>query len=467
MENKIIQARFMLATLYFAIFALFHYYCASAEHLETFHHPPITSSLNCTAILEGVNGHTESENHRISYNDEKMLPVDCDSIRKRNYFPSSPASKEEENFPIAYARTIFKDYVYIESELAATYVPQNWYCFAMDAKSDELFHSRIRALASCFPNILVTKKEWVMDSSGHNTTNSFLECMKDLSKPEINWNYVITLQNHDIALKTNEEIVQIFKWFDGANDSEIDEAAEDAYTLDWGFEHLKLLRNAKHIKRGHPRRLQLSKSVVTTSFSRATVEFIVNELDLTITIKQLDSLSYGVDEIAFPTLLTTDAIDIPAGYTHACLDKGITSEHITRFAVWDKEQCDSKYMRHLSCVFGVEDLRVHFVNSPYLFANKVMPEFDIGAISCWHEEIFNRTYLERGKQRLHERIYTQLPLVRYHAEKRKYGFVDISKFDCHKSNAHTIRSSFNFSGSLTVFQLLSTLLFYLMTNTVY
>ncbi|KAI1715109.1 core-2/I-Branching enzyme domain-containing protein [Ditylenchus destructor] len=428
---KLFKPVFIIITIYLTTFGVFHCYSTPADHPEKFQHPPITSSLNCAEILEEVNNDTDTINaNRIAYKDEEPLPVDCDSIVKRNYFSTSSVSNEEKDFPIAYARAIFRDYMYIESELAATYAPQNWYCFAMDAKSNQVFHSRVRALASCFPNVLVTKKEWSMDSSGHNMTNSLHECMKELSKPEMKWNYLILLQNHDIALKTNEELVQIFKWFDGANDSEIKKPLTGRinYTLDWSFENLKLLRNANHIKSGHPQQLQFSKSLVEISLSRPTVDFIVHELDLTIMIEQFDTTSYGVDEFAFPTLLTTEAIDIPGGYTHALLDKGIETLHVTRLSVWGDENCTTNHIRHWSCIFGVEDLSLRFKNSTYLFANKVLPEFDVGAINCWHEELFNRTYFKRGKHRLHKNVYTQLPLVRYHAEKRKNGSVDV---ECH------------------------------------
>jgi hypothetical protein len=42
-------------------------------------------------------------------------------------------------------------------ELSANYAPQNQYCYAIDEKADPLFHSRIRALSSCFPNVQVNK----------------------------------------------------------------------------------------------------------------------------------------------------------------------------------------------------------------------------------------------------------------------------------------------------------------------
>ena len=56
-------------------------------------------------------------------------------------------------------------------ELAVNYQPQNWYCYALDAKSNPNFHSKMRALAKCVPNVLLTQREFTMDSAGHNMVN--------------------------------------------------------------------------------------------------------------------------------------------------------------------------------------------------------------------------------------------------------------------------------------------------------
>ena len=58
----------------------------------------------------------------------------------------------------------------LEGEFAISYAPQNFYCYAVDAKSPDLFHQQIRSLADCFPNVFVLakEKERKMYSSGVN-----------------------------------------------------------------------------------------------------------------------------------------------------------------------------------------------------------------------------------------------------------------------------------------------------------
>lgn len=82
--------------------------------------------------------------------------------------------------------------------LASEYSPNNVYCYALDSASSTLFHKQMRALADCFPNVMLTDKEFDMDSEGKNMDKSLWECLKVLSK--FKWKYVIFLQvkNFDI-----------------------------------------------------------------------------------------------------------------------------------------------------------------------------------------------------------------------------------------------------------------------------
>lgn len=47
--------------------------------------------------------------HRLNYStDDVNITTDCETIKERNYFPTKPQSKFEEDFPIAYARIVYK-----------------------------------------------------------------------------------------------------------------------------------------------------------------------------------------------------------------------------------------------------------------------------------------------------------------------------------------------------------------------
>ena len=175
--------------------------------------------------------------------------------------------------------------MFLEMELAATYAPQNIYCYAIDKKSSELFHQRIHALAECFPNIFYIKTEYNITSAGENMGFAHYECLKELIK--FDWKYVVLLQvifvydklykntshenkhryailplelhcsvakwliigkfqNHDFAMKTNAEMVQIFTWMNGTNDVEV--VAPIWSRVDrnqnWSFEALNLFQQS-------------------------------------------------------------------------------------------------------------------------------------------------------------------------------------------------------------------------------
>ncbi|KAI6223378.1 hypothetical protein M3Y95_00883900 [Aphelenchoides besseyi] len=210
--------------------------------------PQGAPDLECSAFFERSPSNYESykENRAVIQDpDETELLMDCNSIRQRAYFQTDDLYPEEAEFPIAFARTVFMDYRLIEIDLAALYTPHNFYCYALDAKSPPLFHKRMNALASCFPNVFIAEKKFSMDSKGHNMSYSYNECMLTLSKPEYKWKYLVMLQNHDIPLKTNQELIQIFKWFNGTNDIAAERVQPERINpeVDWSFEAMNFFKN--------------------------------------------------------------------------------------------------------------------------------------------------------------------------------------------------------------------------------
>ena len=78
-----------------------------------------------------------------------------------------------------------------------------------------------------------------------------MSCLKELAVQEKRWEYVFTLNSHDVQIKTNEEVVQIFKWLDGACDAEYNIDNEDQkerldalnVTYNWTLEYLNIFKN--------------------------------------------------------------------------------------------------------------------------------------------------------------------------------------------------------------------------------
>ncbi|KAF7627254.1 hypothetical protein Mgra_00009429, partial [Meloidogyne graminicola] len=141
-------------------------------------------------------------------------------------FFKNPLSEEEKAISIAYARIVYKDYRFLEAELATNYHPQNYYCFAVDLKANENFYKKIKSLSNCFNNIIIPKLLFSVNSLVKEWERLFMSCFKELINKKIKWEYILTLQNYDIQIKTNKELIQIFKLLNGACDAEYDFSGE-------------------------------------------------------------------------------------------------------------------------------------------------------------------------------------------------------------------------------------------------
>ena len=73
------------------------------------------------------------------------------------------------------------------------YAPQNYYCFAIDNKASESFHSKMKTLGKCFENVIISDVEFNVDQPGHNMVRSLTYCLHLLlQRPK--WKYAILLQ---------------------------------------------------------------------------------------------------------------------------------------------------------------------------------------------------------------------------------------------------------------------------------
>jgi hypothetical protein len=105
-----------------------------------------------------------------------------------------------------------------------------------------------------------------------------MECLNLLAQVDKHWEYVFILQashprelgpksaanslnfpqNHDVQIKSNQELVQILQWLDGANDMQFNHKPSYAQNMihelhakyDWSFQALGLFRNGAYTKMG-------------------------------------------------------------------------------------------------------------------------------------------------------------------------------------------------------------------------
>uniref|UniRef100_A0A183CGJ5 SWIM-type domain-containing protein n=1 Tax=Globodera pallida TaxID=36090 RepID=A0A183CGJ5_GLOPA len=237
-------------------------------------------------------------------------------------------------------------------------------------------------------------------------------------------------------MKTNEELVQIFKWMNGTNDiqyTKIGSQHIDFAKYSWSLSHLKLYRNAS--KNVDNLELKKSKGTSQMSLSRTFVDWLLNDLNTSVMLDQLNSYDYASDEYFMQTLASNEFLNAPGGFTQKCFKEQL-APGLTRMTIWvgmvPKKLCHSGIKRHGICIFGLKDLVPNLNGShPFMFANKMQLHQDAEAVQCWHEAMFNRTYLFPTLKRLNKKFYTELPQVRYNVAKRQSkGTFNADNFTC-------------------------------------
>ncbi|XP_017382189.1 N-acetyllactosaminide beta-1,6-N-acetylglucosaminyl-transferase-like isoform X2 [Cebus imitator] len=141
----------------------------------------------------------------------------CKEYLTQSHYITTPLSKEEAEFPLAYIMVIHHHFDTFARLFRAIYMPQNIYCVHVDEKATTEFKEAVEQLLSCFPNAFLASKMEPVVYGGISRLQADLNCIKDLSALEVSWKYVINTCGQDFPLKTNKEIVQYLKGFKGKN----------------------------------------------------------------------------------------------------------------------------------------------------------------------------------------------------------------------------------------------------------
>ena len=236
-------------------------------------------------------------------------------------------------------------------------------------------------------------------------------------------------------MRTNAELVKILRTFNGANDISVNNPGIHTFDAEanWTLAALQLFKKSRNYILGERfislkgyllleelntlHSLNITKSLVQISISHEAVDFVFDELNVDRFIKQLESKSFGVDELFWATLNTDDVVNLPGGFTKKFLTKDNQTYMTTRFTVWLRDKnppipCRSAYFRRWICVFGSEDLP-DLVNVHHLYVNKLLSSFDFAAVQCLLEHVYNRTYFPTEDYLFDLEKYSQLPHVSF------------------------------------------------------
>ncbi|KHN86238.1 Beta-1,3-galactosyl-O-glycosyl-glycoprotein beta-1,6-N-acetylglucosaminyltransferase 3 [Toxocara canis] len=306
----------------------------------------------------------------------------CTFLKYAFGFNERPLSKEEEQFPLAYAALVYKWADQVFYMIGSLYHPQNVYCIAVDGKSDRSFKQSMKLLSTCFTNIHVMVVERV-NYCGFSVINSVMQCLRMLTKSAIPWRYFQYISNFDLPLKTNHEMVRIFKRLNGSFNSEIKEYQR----------HRLQGKRSESIPYG----VKLYKSSLSATFNRQSAEFIVNNEKAQTIFRFLNGTNCP-DESLWTTIAGNPELGMPNGFDAQrwlrVLNRNrskTTNEtlpyYISRFQVWirSNSKCRGKFSS-TSCVYGVDDLPV-LEKRPELIAHKFYLNYQPAAFFCLYARV--------------------------------------------------------------------------------
>ncbi|XP_047446978.1 beta-1,3-galactosyl-O-glycosyl-glycoprotein beta-1,6-N-acetylglucosaminyltransferase-like [Mugil cephalus] len=209
----------------------------SPAHTLRHEHRAVKQTYNCPAILKG---------EREALDEAKLLSIskefrrstkipdayyinatqNCRNFKSSRKYVTSPLSKEEEDFPLAYSIVVHHKVQNFEHLLRAIYAPQNIYCVHVDKKSEASVISAITAIVSCFPNVFMVSEPVSVVYAAWPRVQADLNCMADLYNSSTKWKYFLNLCGQDFPLKTNLEIVRILRFLKGGNSMESETMVE-------------------------------------------------------------------------------------------------------------------------------------------------------------------------------------------------------------------------------------------------
>ncbi|KAK5968751.1 Core-2/I-Branching enzyme [Trichostrongylus colubriformis] len=255
-----------------------------------FKHRPETSHLDCRRLFhEDKQYIAEVTRARIELIESSVLDMDCDAVRWRVLPRLQPPTIK---YGIAFARIVYTDYEFLEEQLQVNYSPENHYCYHVDSKSPAVFKERMANLSSCLPNVYLTDEVLEIDGRvGTNMNFAHMACLKLLEKKGT-WEYVVLQQNHDVVIRTNEELKHIFQALNGSNDVQINPCSSYFCdkSLTWDAESLDVFQGSGFRPSSEALRtpLFLVKGAVQVSLTRKAVEWL-NRINLTKLISQFNS----------------------------------------------------------------------------------------------------------------------------------------------------------------------------------
>ncbi|KAK6725684.1 hypothetical protein RB195_004165 [Necator americanus] len=376
--------------------------------------------VNCAKILE--NDETairaaENMTYSSLFIKEIILREEqrCPWIRNLFGFDCKPTSKAERKFPLAYGLLVYTNAIQVLFMLSAFYRLQNEYCIAVSGSASKDFKFLMKVVDECFDNVYVMERPPVKWGS-FEILNSTFACLEVLSHSDRPWRYYQYLSGFDVPLKTNREMIEIFKMWNNTVNAR----------------YMRYEKHRLNQKREEDSPLPIIKASVSAALPRSAVDKIVKSKETRKLLKFLQGTTIP-DESFWGTLTgNTDKFPMPGGINAEKLleyqeEHNRTRQHmvkkfmkisprmsnyLSRYQLWRRrnDTCRGKYV-HGSCVYGLKDL-ADLMKQPHLVAHKMYIDFQPAALFCALKTIRIR---ERDRFTLNVKPYSEIPHVQLSA----------------------------------------------------
>uniref|UniRef100_A0AC34RD38 Uncharacterized protein n=1 Tax=Panagrolaimus sp. JU765 TaxID=591449 RepID=A0AC34RD38_9BILA len=257
---------------------------------------------------------------------------------------------------------------------------------------------------------------------GYGVVRAVFGALKLLSQLNQPWKYFQYLSGFDLPLKTNLELVRIFKQLDGAFISEVTALQKDRISVT-----------------NETSPVPLFKSSLSATFSRASADFIV-ESEVVRDLLSFLKNTRCPDESLWTTMAGNPQIlPMPGAFdgkkflqfrkkdsrlpTYKRIkaqqnrtkrgpgERFVPSQYyISRYQIWSPNKaCKGKY-KSGSCVFGVADLP-NLVKRAELVAHKLYLDFQPAAYFCLLKNHWNRALNARNQRKFSAKPYSEIAHV--------------------------------------------------------
>ncbi|CAI2737529.1 unnamed protein product [Dicrocoelium dendriticum] len=279
---------------------------------------------------------------------------------------------EEEQFPLAFSISMYKDLDRTVRLMQAIYRPHNCYCIHVDKNSIEsMYATLVRLMKQQYGGAVyvVPREKSLKVKWGHmSTLEADLLCSRMLLDRCPRWKYWINLTGHEYPLRTNWELVRALTILNGSN------------LIAATYKHRIMKRFPLHLNFEFP--FTWYKGSAHIVARREFVHFVHNDERAKLILRVLRDFEQAknegiiADESYFSTLNHNPA-SIPAPGAFLGIHETDVFKPPIRVKVWSDQNmpCHSgKWVRTI-CMLGLHDVD-RLMDRPEFFANKFVPSVE-------------------------------------------------------------------------------------------